>query len=120
MYNNVFRTLAAGLLIVCLNQSSCFAEENPAVSNPPAAPKVYSTSGSLDGVTFTVDHLKRNTNGTLTLSLKIQGTQGKPVRRDSIGFSGESPWNKYFTLLDMANKKRYSILEDSNAHHQAS
>ena len=116
MKKNVLHASALLLLIATFGQSLSIAQDNAATQSAADNSKVHSVAGSLDGVTFTVNPLKRNTNGTLTLSLKIQGTQGKPVRRDSIGFSGESPWSEYFSLLDMANKKRYAILEDSNGH----
>jgi hypothetical protein len=94
---------------------SCLAQDNAAQPTA-ASSKIYTTTGSLDGVTFTVKQLKRNPNGTLTLSLTIQGTQGKPVRREAIGFNGDKPWRQDFKLLDMANKKRYSMLEDNSGY----
>jgi hypothetical protein len=93
---------------------AAIAQEPPA--SPTASSPTFSAKGSLDGVTFTVTRLKRNANGTLTLSLRLQGSAGTPVRAEAIGFSGDSPWKINYKLLDMVNKKRYSMLEDSDGH----
>lgn len=87
------------------------------VAQTPSAPEaaVYQTRGSMDGIVYTVKRLKRNGNGTLTLSLNIQGTQGKPVRTEAIGFNGYRPYRD-FKLLDMVNKKRYSMLTDTSGN----
>ncbi len=79
----------------------------------PAAPTSYSSPGSLEGVSFTVSRLKRNANGTLTLSVKLQGTPGKAVSNKGVGFNGDAPWREDYKLLDLANKKRYFMLEDN-------
>lgn len=76
----------------------------------------YSTKGSLDGITFSVNQLKRNANGTLTMSIKVQGTPGTPVTYQAIGFSGGAPHQQDYKLLDLGNKKRYSMLQDSDGH----
>jgi hypothetical protein len=89
---------------------------------PPEAPARYSTAGSLGGVTFTVTRLKRSTNGTLTLSVRLQGTTGTKVDRQALGFtenygsSGDSPTSRDYKILDLANRKRYEMLMDSDGY----
>jgi hypothetical protein len=111
---NTFYSSIFALALVSTAPSLCVAQDGAPPSSAAVTAKAYSTTGSLDGVTFTVNGLKRNANGTLTVSVKLQGTQGKPVRREAIGFSGDSPWSQDYKLLDLVNKKRYSMLEDSN------
>lgn len=114
MYRSLF--LSAACLLACgaLASSALLAQTQEAT--PTASTAVYSSQGSLEGVTFTVTRLKRNTNGTVTLSVKLQGTPGKAVTSKGIGFSGETPWHEDYKLLDLANKKRYFMLEDSNGN----
>lgn len=114
--NRSFFPFAACLLTGgVLASSSLFAQTQEAapVASSTAA---YSSQGSLEGVTFTVTRLKRNANATVTLSVKLQGTPGKAVTSKGIGFSGEMPWHEDYKLLDLANKKRYFMLEDSNGN----
>lgn len=82
-------------------------------ATPAASATTYSSAGSKGGITYTVNGLKRNADGTLTLSVKIQGTAGIPVNNEAIGFSSSSdqPGENY-TLLDLNGKKRYSPLRD--------
>jgi len=110
-------SLSAACFLACgaLASSALFAQMQEAAPTA-SSTAAYSSQGSLEGVTFTVTRLKRNTNGTVTLSVKLQGTPGKAVTSKGIGFSGETPWHEDYKLLDLANKKRYFMLEDSNGN----
>lgn len=111
--NFIFSISQAGIIgAACLLAPASFAQTNSGAA--PAA-TTYSAKGSLGGITYTVNRLKRNSDGTLTLNLKLQGTVGTPVDKDDIGFSNGMPYSDY-KILDYAGKKRYSRIEDSSGH----
>ena len=114
--NFIFSISQAGIIgAACLLAPVSFAQTNSGAA--PAA-TTYSAKGSLGGITYTVNSLKRNPDGTLTLRVKLQGTVGTPVDYGDIGFSGgmETPRSGDWKILDYAGKKRYSMIEDSSGH----
>lgn len=113
--NFIFSISQAGIIgAACLLAPASFAQTNSGAA--PAA-TTYSAKGSLDGITYTVDRLKRNSDGTLTLRLKLQGTVGTPVSRQAIGFEGGGePSSHEYKILDFAGKKRYSMIKDGSGY----
>ena len=108
--DNTLISACRNLLIICLFSSVAWAKQPEPNETPSSS---LSVRGSLDSVTFAVNGIKRNVDGTLTVSVKIQGKKGIPVHREAIGFDGDTPWHQDYKLLDLVNKKRYLMLKDS-------
>lgn len=112
-------SLVPSILRVSIVGAACFfgqASFAQTAATPVSAAPSYSSAGSMGGITYTVNGLKRNADDTVTLSVKIQGTAGTPVDYEDIGFrpSSDQPGEGY-TLLDLKGKKRYSMLSDDES-----
>lgn len=112
--NFIFSISQVGIIgAACLLAPASFAQTNSGAA--PAA-TTYSAKGSLGGITYTVNSLKRNADGTLTLRLKLQGTVGTSVDSEAIGFNSGEPSNSHYKILDFAGKKRYSMIQDGSSY----
>lgn len=112
---------ALGGFLVLLASALVSHPTSAQTAPPPASAQQYSSAGSLGGVTYTVTRLKRNKNGSLTLSIRLQGTPGKLVDTQAVGFtqmyspSGDRPAGAY-KIIDFGNKKRYEMLVDESGN----